>query len=141
MENTIAFICMDSSHISRSLLTFAGGTSGNNMAIVAAEAPESSSHTGRQGALVVQPQNDSACPSWFSGFMQLNQRATQNLDDKLTTMASKQDTTLAAVQGMQVSRTAFSITACASTHVVVIGAPGWAPNSYLYSGCALLFCL
>ena len=108
------------------------------MAIVAAEAPESSSHTGRQGALVVQAQNDSACPSWFSGFMQMNQRATQNLDDKLTTMASKQDTTLAAVQGMQVSRTAPSSTTCASIHVAVIGAPGWASKPFLWSGCALL---
>ncbi|DBA97542.1 TPA: hypothetical protein ACH3X1_015236 [Trebouxia sp. C0004] len=101
-----------------------GGTSGNNMAIVAAEAPESSSHTGRQGALVVQPQSNSACPSWFSGFMQLHQSANQNLDDKLTTMASKQDTTLAVVQGMQVSTTASASTACASTHVAVIGATG-----------------
>ena len=106
------------------MLTFAGGTSGNNMAIVAAEAPESSSHTGRQGALVVQPQNDSVCPGWFTGFMQMHQSATQSLDDKLTTVASKQDTTLAAVQGMQVSRTASSSTACASTHVAVTGAPG-----------------
>ncbi|KAA6420106.1 MAG: hypothetical protein FRX49_09955 [Trebouxia sp. A1-2] len=81
-----------------------GGTSGNNMAIVAAEAPESSSHTGRQGALVVQPQNDAACPAWFSGFMQMNQSANQNVDDKLTIMAGKQDTTLAAVQGMQKSQ-------------------------------------
>jgi len=53
---------------------------------------------------VVQPQNDSVCPAWFSGFAQMNQLATQSLDDKLTTMASKQDTTLAAFQGMQVSR-------------------------------------
>ena len=104
------------------MLTLTGGTSGNNMAIVAAEAPESSSHTGRQGALVVQPQNDSACPAWFSGFAQMNQLATQGLDDKLTTMASKQDTTLAAFQGMQVSRTGSSSTAY--TQIAVLGAPG-----------------
>ncbi len=123
MENTTTFVCMDSLQ-DLCTLKFAGGTSGNNMAIVAAEAPESSSHTGRQGALVVQPQNDSACPAWFSGFMQMNQSANQNVEDKLTIVASKQDTTLAAVQGMQVSGTASSSTACASTHVAVLGAPG-----------------
>lgn len=109
------------------------------MAIVAAEAPESSSHTGRQGALVVQPQNDAACPAWFSGFMQMNQSANQNVDDKLTIMAGKQDTTLAAVQGMQVSITVSS--SSASTHVAVLGAPGQACQSLLLSGCTqFLFC-
>lgn len=73
---------------------------------------------------MVQPQNDSVCPAWFGSFMQMHQTGTQSLDVKLTTMASKQDTTLAAVQGMQVSRTASSSTACAFTHVAVIGAPG-----------------
>lgn len=75
------------------------------MAIVAAEAPESSSHTGKGhgGALVVQPQNDSVMPGWFSGFMQMNQLATQSLDDKMTSMASNQQRTLDVVQDIQVA--------------------------------------
>ena len=71
------------------------------MAIVAAEAPESSSHTGK-GALVAQ-QQDGAMPAWFAGFMQMQQQSTQSLSDQLTTLGAGQQRTLEVITDMQVA--------------------------------------
>ncbi len=96
-------------------------TSGNTMAIVPAEAPESSSHTGNR-ALVAQPHSD-APPAWFSGFMQMQQHSTQTLDDKLSQMVNNQQRTLDVVQNMQVNTGAVCIhhmsTICISVHACV----------------------
>ena len=76
--------------------------SGNTMAIVPAEAPESSSHTGK-GALVAHPPADSVAPAWFTGFMQMTQLTTQTMDDKLSSMVSNQQRTLDVVQELTVT--------------------------------------
>ena len=83
----------------RVVFTAAGGTSGNTMAIVAAEPPEPSTHT--KGAIVAQ-QNDGAMPSWFACFMQAHQNSTQDFSDKLSTVGQNQQRTLDLVSDMQV---------------------------------------
>ena len=71
------------------------------MAIVAAEAPESSSHTGK-GALVAHNPADSAAPVWFSQFMQLDQVNRQTTMDKLQSMDQKSELVLNKMDDFQV---------------------------------------
>ena len=78
-----------------------GRASGNTMAIVAAEAPESSSHTGK-GALVTQ-NADAAAPNWFSQFMNMDQAHKQTQMEKLHNMDQNSQLVLNKMEDMQVS--------------------------------------
>ena len=69
------------------------------MAIVAAEAPESSSHTGK-GALVAQ--NADAAPAWFSQYMNLDQMHKQTQMEKLHNMDQNSQLVLNKMEDMQV---------------------------------------
>ena len=70
------------------------------MAIVAAEAPESSSHTGK-GALVAQ-NADAAAPAWFSQYMNLDQVHKQTQMEKLQNMDQNSQLVLNKMEDMQV---------------------------------------
>lgn len=70
------------------------------MAIVAAEAPESSSHTGK-GALVAQ-NADAAAPGWFSQYMNLDQMHKQTQMEKLHNMEQNSQLVLNKMEDMQV---------------------------------------
>ena len=70
------------------------------MAIVAAEAPESSSHTGK-GALVAQ-NADAAAPIWFSSFMNVDQAHKQTQMEKLHNMDQNSQLVLNKMEDMQV---------------------------------------
>ena len=69
------------------------------MAIVAADAPESSSHTGK-GALVAQPAD--AAPAWFSQYMNLDQMHKQTQMEKLHNMDQNSQLVLNKMEDMQV---------------------------------------
>ena len=114
---------------------FSGVTSGNTMAIVPAEAPESSSHTGKELA-----QSDAVAPTWFSTFMQMSQVATQTTNDKLSSMDNMQLQMLTAVQDMQVTLTLQAQLCCIHLHHMscpVIGIPWIWRVGRLRSACAL----
>ena len=70
------------------------------MAIVAAEAPESSSHTGK-GALVAQ-NADAAAPAWFSQYMNLDHMHKQTQMEKLHNMDQNSQLVLNKMEDMQV---------------------------------------
>lgn len=71
------------------------------MAIVAADAPESSSHTGK-GALVAQQAADSAMPAWFSQFMTMDQVHRQTQMEKLHSVDQNSQLVLNKMNDMQV---------------------------------------
>lgn len=71
------------------------------MAIVAAEAPESSSHTGK-GALVAHNLADTAMPAWFSQFMTMDQMHRQTAMEKLHSVDQKSQLVLNKMEDMEV---------------------------------------
>ena len=73
------------------------------MAIVAAEAAETSSHTGK-GALVAQNAADAAMPAWFSQFMTGDQMHKQTQMQKLSNMDQNSQLVLNKMDDMQVQR-------------------------------------
>ena len=78
-----------------------GRVSGNTMAIVAAEAPESSSHTGK-GALVAHNPTDAAMPAWFSQFVTMDQMHKQTHMEKLQSVAQNSQLVLNKMDDMHV---------------------------------------
>ena len=72
------------------------------MAIVAAEAPESSSRSGK-GALVphAHAAADTVAPAWFTMFATSNQMGQQASMDKLQVLEQKQDLTNSKMEEMQ----------------------------------------
>lgn len=70
------------------------------MAIVAADAPESSSHTGK-GAMVAHDPAHSATPAWFSQFMTVDQMSKQTQMDKLQSMNQNSQLMLKKMEDMQ----------------------------------------
>lgn len=89
-----------------------GHASGNTMAIVAAEAPESSSHTGK-GALVAHNPADAAMPAWFSQFMTMDKMHRQTAMEKLHSVNQNSQLVLNKMEDMVVgSYTAFGLWRC-----------------------------